>query len=184
MNRNKGFISLLLVGIVAVAALGLAGYEWYQNQQTPKLGASIQTQLTDTLGTFRTNVNTSFTQTDAAIAAITSTQATYGNIVTQNTPLGTAVGGTGTTTIPSANQFLSAAGTNPAWKTFIFGGGLLSTTTATSVTLNTSGLDPTANYAWTGNNTHAGSETFSSTTHLNGVTSAPYLVPPGVIEGL
>ncbi len=161
---KKGFVSLLLVGIVAIAALGLAGYEWYQGQ-SPKLGSSIQTQLTDTLGTFRTNVNTNFSNIDSEIASITSTQAGYGNIISQNTPLGVTVGGTGTTTVPSDKQFFSVNGTTPTWKTFTFGSGLNSTTTATSVIISTQAIDTSANFTWTG------SQTFSSTTALNGATT-------------
>lgn len=172
-TRTKGFISLLIVGIVAAIALGVSLYEGYQlhkaiDSQSNALGASIQTQLTDTIGTFRTNTNTNFTNEDAAIASITSTQAGYGTIVNQNTPLGASVGGTGTTTLPTDGQFLSANTSNPTWKNLIFSSGLNSTTTATSVTVGTQGFDPTQSIAFTGNNTHAGSETFTSSTNLTG----------------
>jgi hypothetical protein len=168
-KQNKGFVALLLVGIVAVAALGLAGYEWYSNHNQ-KLGAVVtDTQLTDTLGTFRTNTNTNIDNINAELNGVSTTIGTYGNLVTLNSPLASIYGGTGLSAAPSANQFLSASGTSPAWKTITWGSGLNSTTTATSVQISTQGIDTTANYNWTG--LHTFTSLTSASTTLNGTTT-------------
>jgi hypothetical protein len=168
-KQNKGFVALLLVGIVAVAALGLAGYEWYSNHNQ-KLGAVVtDTQLTDTLGTFRTNTNTNIDNINAELNGVSTTIGTYGNLVTLNSPLASIYGGTGLSAAPSANQFLSASGTMPAWKTITWGSGLNSTTTATSVQISTQGIDTTANYNWTG--LHTFTSLTSASTTLNGTTT-------------
>lgn len=166
--KTNGFINiLLLVGIAA--ALVLAGFA-YKKSEDAKFGASLQTQLTDTLGTFRTNVNTSLTTLDTNVATVTSTLNGYGNIVTQNTPLAASAGGTGTSTTPTGT-FLGNNGGVPQWKALIIGNGLLSTTTASSVQLGSTGFDNTANITFSGNNTHNGLETFASTTKFNASTS-------------
>jgi hypothetical protein len=163
---RQGFVSALILAIIAIAITGILLYT--APRESNNLAASIQTQLTDTIGTFRTNVNTSLTTLDAAVAAVTSTIATYGNIVTQNTPLGTAVGGTGTTTLPSANQIMSANGSNPAWKTFSVGAGLNVTNTASGIQVGTVGFDNTANISFTGNNTFSGTSGFTGTSTFSG----------------
>jgi len=173
---KKGFIGVVLLVLVAAASVAFAGYEYYQAHQI-KLGSSIQTQLTDTLGTFRTNVNTNFTNIDSEIASITSTQAGYGNIVSQNTPLAVGSGGTGMGTSPSDAQFLSASDSIPTWKSVIFGGGLLTTTTPTSVSISAAGFNTADNYNLTGIWTFS---TATSTAPTS--TDSVNLIPAGVIE--
>jgi hypothetical protein len=177
-QNRRAFVNLLvLLGVAAVFAL--AGFAYEKNiAEQQKFGSTVlQTQLTDTIGTFRTNVNSSLSSIATDVATITSTQATYGNLVTLNSPLPVANGGLGATTAPSNAQFLSASGTQPAWKTFTFGGGIISTTTPTSVTIDTTGLDATVNYNWTGTHTFS-----SGTVSLNATTTATYLAPVGAIE--
>jgi len=170
-TRIRGFASVLLV--LALAALIGIGLYAYSKYSTPTGGTSVQTQLSDTLGTFRTNTNTNFSNIDSEIASITSTQASYGTMALVNSPVPVVNGGTGTTTVPSNAQFLSASGTSPAWKTLTFGSGLNSTTTATSVQISTQGIDTTANYTWSGSHSFASTTTFtaSGTVTFNGTTT-------------
>lgn len=183
-QRTSGF-SLIIVPIViaTIALIGVAylGYQYQRQSETG--GTSIQTQLTDTIGTFRTNSNTNFSTIDSEIAAITSTQASYGNLATLNSPLPTANGGTGTTTIPSDTQFFSAAGTTPTWKSVIFGSGLLSTTTATSVTIGSAGFNNTANISFTGNDSFTAPLALTTATSTgSSTTDALNILPAGLVQ--
>lgn len=169
---NKGFANILL--IIGVAVVTLAGSIFYTNHEKDninsslnKLGATIATtSLSDTIGTFRTNVNTSLENINTQVGSISSTISAFGNIVSQNTPLAVSVGGTGTTTVPSGYQFLSSSGTFPTWKTLASSTGITITHTATSTIIGTAGFDSGANIAFTGNNTFAGSSTFNGRVNL------------------
>lgn len=167
---KKGFINILLaIGIVGAFALGAFAYHKAQLAEDVKLGAQVYTtQLSDTLGTFRNQVNSSTANLNTELENVSSTVI---NLSSTLNLVPVANGGTGITTTPSNAQFLSASGTSPAWKTLSFGAGLNTTTTATSVQINTTGLDPTANYAWSGTNTYStGTQTFKVTTTFQSST--------------
>jgi hypothetical protein len=169
MKQNrKGFSALFVIGaVLAIGGLLLLANYAYHKSPADLGGAQVyQTQLSDTFNTFRQQVNSSTQNLNTELETVSGTIAAYGTITSQNIPLPANAGGTGTTTLPSNAQFLSASGTAPTWKTVTFGAGMAVTTTATSVAINTNGIDQTANYAWSGNNTHSGSETFNSSTAI------------------
>src|SRR3990167_10601747 len=128
MHSQKGFIGLG-IALAITAAISFVSSVWYIKSEQQKvesyLGTVISTALTDTIGTFRTNVNTSLTNLQNELGSVSTTIATYGTIATENTPLVMNKGGTSTTTVPSANtQFLGSQGTAWAVKTFIDGSGV------------------------------------------------------------
>ena len=130
--------------------------------QALQLGATIATtSQSDTIGTFRTNVNTSLENLNNQLNSVSSTVGTYGNLALENSPLAVLKGGTGTTTVPTEGKFFVSNGTTPTWKTATFGGGLTYTTTTTGFTLNTAGIDSSANYTWTGGHIFSASSTFT-----------------------
>ena len=139
-------------------------------EQQANFGSVIQTQLTDTIGTFRTNVNSSLTNLAANLATVTSTVNAYGNITAENTPLAVNKGGTGTTTTPLDSQYLMASGTTPTWKTLVASSGITIVYTATTTQFSTPGFDNTANISFTGNNTFSGSSSFNASTTFNNNT--------------
>lgn len=174
--KSRGFVNLILLGVVALLlGAGIYVTQRYEGQQN--FGASLQTQLTDTIGTFRTNVNTSLSTLDASVASITSTQATYGTIITQNSPLPQSAGGLGTSTLPSNGQFVGASGTTATWKTLV-GSGVTITQTPTSTIIGaTAGAAGASTFVQfnTGNALDATSSfTYTSSTHVlttNGTTT-------------
>ena len=177
-KTNQGFILPIIAGIAAVVFLVVTGVAIYEGKQATqqKLGATIlQTQLSDTIGTFRTNVNTSLANLNADIATITSTQSSYGTIVTQNSPLPIAAGGIGTGTSPSDKQMLVASGTSWAYKTLSSSTGISLTYTPTAIIIGTAGFDASTNIGFTGNNTFAGLSTFNGQTNLASTTVFPNL---------
>lgn len=184
MNQSrKGYIQiLLLIGIAAAFALGVVAYKKADDAQKkqdeqPKLGAQVlDTQHTDTLGTFRTNVNTSIDNLNTEVEVNSGTIHSYGNIVNENIPLRQSAGGLGSVTLPTDGQFLSANNSSATWKTFVFSAGLNSTNTATSVQIGTAGFDNTANIQFKGTNTHSsGTETFAATSTFASNTVISYL---------
>lgn len=190
-NRNGIGQIFLLLGIAVMIGIGAFAYQQEKiNEQTKaaqgaKLGAVVYTtQLSDTLGTFRNQVNSSTANLNTEVEAVSTTIHGYGNIVTESEPLRVAAGGTNTSTYPTVNQILSAETTTlfppfnvtPKWKTLIFGGGIISTTTATSISINTTGVDATANYSWTGTHAFNASTSFNSTTSFPGIASKGLLI--------
>lgn len=125
-KQKLGFASLALVGIIAVAsAFGFSLYAKHliKKDSEAKLGATqLVTQLSDTIGTFRTNTNTNFeslfatTSTDpghkhsinvstGTITTLTATTIT-GGTYTGNTIFGvasTTIQKTVSSTIPATN---------------------------------------------------------------------------------
>ena len=119
-QKTRGFISTIviaLLGVVSVFSLGL--YAEYKVEQIKKdviekevelikqnLGASASTtQLTDTIGTFRNNVNGSLERINSALSDTTSTDP--GHVHTSSAVSGTiaiAQGGFGTSSIPLDGQ--------------------------------------------------------------------------------
>jgi len=171
MKQRKGFISLILVGIMSILVVGVI--TWYAKNEidsSQKLGATTyDTQLTDTLNTFRTNVNSSLDNLNTELESVSGTVITNSALLTD---LPVAHGGTGTTTVPINMQYLMSSGTTPTWKNLVGGAGITISSTISSTILNTQGFDPTQNFAFTGNNTHAGTETFNGTTTVNGAFSS------------
>lgn len=172
MNILESFITLFIAGVMTIG--GLFGVQ----PSNSFLGATIATtSQSDTIGTFRTNVNTSLQNLNTQLNTVSSTVSGFGNITSENVPLAVNKGGTGTSTTPSEGKFFVSNGTIPTWKTATFGGGLTYTTTTTGFTLNTTGIDVTVPYAWTGGHTHSASSTFNgglystATTSITGVTT-------------
>lgn len=179
---RKGFSSILvLVGVAAIGALLLSGYEGYKTV-SERFGATISTtSITDTIGTFRTNVNSSFENVNTQLVAISSTIAGYGNLVTLNSPLPVANGGTALTTGPSvSSSYLGGtSGTSvPVWKQLVGGAGITLTQSATNTVFSTVGFDATADIDFTGNNTFAGSSTFNGSALF--ATTTTFRVLPSV----
>lgn len=166
-QRTKGFTTLgtIALGFSFLAILGLADYV-YKN---PKLGAVVlSTDLTNTINTFRTNVNSSLTSLNNELETVSSTIAGYGNIVTLNTPLTVNKGGTGTTTLPTTGQLLIGNGTD------YFLGTINASGTNTHIYNTVAGFsisaDPTdlANtYAWTGVHSFATTTSFLNQNTFN-----------------
>jgi len=71
MKNNKGFINIItIIGVVILTIVSSIGYFSYKENN---LGATIsQTQLTDTINIFRTNVNSSLTNINDALSNATS----------------------------------------------------------------------------------------------------------------
>ena len=174
----KGFINILAIIAIGVATiLSSAFYVNYKTQQVidESLGATIiTTNLTDTIGTFRTNTNTSLTNINTELGTVSSTINAYGNITSENTPLVITKGGTGTTTQATANYYASANSTSTiAWKQFLEGGGITISHNSTSTTFTAAGFNTADNYnltgSWTFNNN--GTSTFNTTSTFNGATN-------------
>ncbi len=120
---NKGFINIVLLSAVAIAVAGYGIYTGYQANQawekakTEGLGAAIlQTELTDTINTFRTNTNTSLTLINAQLTDATSSNPGHFHELTNVSASGTLPinkGGVGTTTAPSEGKLL--IGSSTAW---------------------------------------------------------------------
>lgn len=183
--KTRGFaeiVVLIAFGVIAVASLLYAAHESQMSKQAT-FGATVYTtQLSDTIGTFRTQVNSSTANLNTELVAVSTTIHAYGTIVSQNTPLGVSVGGTGTTTVPAANQYLESDGTRFQLKTIVASSGIAVTRTATATLISTLGFDATLNIGFTGNNTFAGSSTFNgitiiaATTTINGITTVNQLM--------
>jgi len=123
-NHNKGFTNILAIIAIGVATiLSSAFYVSYKTNQvleqtkTDVLGATIlQTEITDTIGTFRTNVNTSITNLNNALSNTTSTNP--GHLHTTSTITGITYlkpiseGGTGLTSSGNSGNVLTSNGSN------------------------------------------------------------------------
>ena len=113
MHQNrKGFVEILGAVILGSLILGASIlYANFKSNEVKDFGSNIlQTQLTDTIGTFRTNVNTSLSNLSSDLASVTSTIATYGTMAQVNSPAPIGNGGTGTTTFN--NGLVVASGTS------------------------------------------------------------------------
>lgn len=167
---KKGFASLELVvglGILLTLVFLFIGYKF--RNTGPSLGAVVYTtQLSDTLGTFRNQVNSSTANLNTQLVAVSSSVSTL-NTLTNLLPI--ANGGTNTTTIPANNVFMMGNGTGYAFRTLSSSTGITLTYTATTTIIGTAGFDSTANIAFTGNNTFANSSTFNGLVNLNATTT-------------
>lgn len=175
---RKGFINILILGIGAVILLGtvfLYAKDKLErdviaqvSQETQKMGAVIATtSLTDTINTFRTNMNLSVDNINNQLNSISSTIAGYGTMASVNSPAPQTNGGTGTSTLPSNNQFLSSNGNAATWKSLIGSGGITITSSTTSTILSTQGFDTTADYTLTGGWNFSSSTTLGSSTKIS-----------------
>ena len=152
--------NLFLAGVLALSSVFSGSYE-------SRLGVTIATtSQSDTIGTFRTNVNTSLENIKTDLESVSSTQGTYGTIVVENTPLATNKGGTGTSTLPTDGKILSANGSTPTWKTLTSDGSITIATTTTSTQISTAGVNTAANFNWTGVHTFSAGVTSTATTTL------------------
>jgi hypothetical protein len=157
--------ALIIAGALSVA--GLFGY------QDNNLGATVTlTNLSDTIGTFRTNVNDSLNSINAALSDSTSTNP--GHLHTTSSisgVFGTSSGALGITATPTNGQLLSANTNTPAWKTLNGSGGTTITSTTDSITINTTALDTSASYNWTGGHSFAGGVTSTGTFIVTGTST-------------
>ena len=157
--------NLFLAGVLAISSIFSGSYE-------SRLGVTIATtSQSDTIGTFRTNVNTSLENIKTDLESVSSTQGTYGTIVTEDTPLRIVKGGTELSTYPSDSQLLSANGTSTAWKTLTSDGSITIATTTTSTQISTAGVNTADNFNWTGVHTFSAGVTSTATTTLTGTTT-------------
>lgn len=142
----KGFISIMLG--IAIAIIAIVSSAWYVNSRiegVKKLGATADTQLTDTVNTFRLNLNSLNTEYHAStstdpghihtlFASTTITNASTTNITATGYGLFTSLfftNATGTNTtftgVVSSSQSYLASSTNQGTSTFnstlIFGQG-------------------------------------------------------------
>jgi len=167
----KGFLNIALAIGLGALALGISLFGIYKANDI-RLGATVYTtQLTDTIGTFRNQVNSSTANLNAELVAVSTTIHTYGTIVTANSPLPIANGGTATTTAPSANQFFSANSAVPTWKSLVAGSGMTISSGNTSTVFSTQGIDTTSTFSWTGLHTFLGG-LISNSSSFTGVLSA------------
>lgn len=126
MEINKGFINIIVLGLVAI--LGLAGSvyvadrlnEYEKAQEEQKLGATIlTTDLSNTLNTLRTNVNTSLTNLNAQLTDSTSSDPGHIHTTSSVNGFGSTTpisrGGTGTSTAPTDNKLLIGSSTSYAF---------------------------------------------------------------------
>mgnify|MGYP001600951047 CR=1 FL=1 len=167
---KKGSIEIAMIATMVVSIAGFSLALWTKNKVensiSNKLGAV--TALSDTINTFRTNVNS----TDETLRSTTSTDP--GHLHTTSSITGidyihpVAQGGIGTSTNPSDGQFLSASDTIPTWKTFV-GSGVTIAHSPTSTSFTTVGLDTSLNYSWTGTHTFSATTTQASSTFIGGV---------------
>lgn len=175
MQQNrKGFAQFIVLFALAAISIGAALYANYKLSQSPKFGATVYTtQLSDTINTFRQEVNSATANLNAQLVSVSTTVSGLGTLSAVNSPTPVANGGTGMSTAPTNAQFLAASGTTPTWKTLVASSGITLVNTPTSTIISTPGFDNTANIAFTGNNTHAGTETFNSSTVFNATTTLP-----------
>ena len=176
-------LTTLITGVVVVSGWfsGLIG--------APRYGATIATTaLSDTIGTFRTNVNTSLENLNTELGNVSSTIHAYGSIVSVDSPVPVANGGTATTSVPSAGQLLIGNGSGyslgsiaaSGTKTHVYN-------SAGAIAISSDEVDEADSYSWTGGHTFAssvvvtGNSTLASTTITGMATfasSASFAVSP------
>lgn len=142
------------VSIFALLALAVSvGVLVYASRKQETLGATIlSTQLTDTIGTFRTNVNTSLDNLNNQLGGVSSTLDQRGILYNFATS-------------PSDGQFFSASGSTPTWKTLI-GSAITITNSPTSTTFTIPGSPTVSNTTGTFSYTGASLVAISPTSSI------------------
>src|SRR3990167_1479199 len=179
--NNRGFLEIIVLGVVATAILsGLALFTAYKAEQIVRqtneqiFGATVTSpQLTDTIGTFRINVNGSLNALNAALSDTTSTDP--GHKHTSSTITGVTYtkqvseGGTATTTF--IRGLVTASGTNAFGTLATNGSGSIPIASGTQFVANT--LTAGSNITITNS---SGTITIAATT-INFATSTT-IIPP------
>lgn len=176
-NSKLGFVGISLLIAVAATSLLAAISTAYRVREleNERLGATtFTTQLTDTINTFRLQVNSSTANLNAELATVSTTARGVSSTIDLNfSPTIVAKGGTGTTTVPTDGQMFGAFGTTPMWKNIV-GVGVTVSSTASSTVFTTQGVNLADDYAWTGLHTftqlRSNSSTLATTTQ-NGPTT-------------
>ncbi len=145
---KKGFINILaIVAITAIISAVSFGFTTYKVKQVAEknLGATIlQTELANTIGTFRTNVNTSLTNINNALSNATSGDPghyhTLSNDASATGTLPIAKGGTGITTTPSNGSLLIGSSTSWAANTLTAGSNITITNATGTITITSTGV--------------------------------------------
>lgn len=184
-TKTSGFagialmISIALISVSAAAFTALEARIVKQKiEEAMNLGATVYTtQLSDTFGTFRNQVNSSTANLNTQLNALSSTVSALGTMSTVNSPAPVANGGTGTSTTPANSQFLIASGTTPTWKTLASSTGITLAFNSTTVVIGTTGFDNTANINFTGNNTSTGTHTFQGTSTFTSAATTTFTSP-------
>lgn len=142
---RKGFINLLVLGIAGLIALCAVAYVNVKVQelntvsqtQNQKFGSVVtQTQLTDTLGTFRTNVNNSLTSLQADLNNTTSTDPGHKHTTSSITGVfGYSSGGSGNSATPTNGQLNIGNGSGYTLANLTGGSGITVTNGAGTITL-------------------------------------------------
>ena len=192
------FTNLILSGVIALVSMfGAYKYiplSWYEGNTKPIFGSVLTTiQGTDTLSSSRTTINNNFTSLNngkienstTSVASITTLPnlVSIGTITTgvwSGTALTWAKGGNASTTL-SINQVL-LGDTTTGFKV-VSGYGttgqfLTSTGSGTAPTWQTSAIDQTANYNWTG------SHYFATSTIYNLNTGAIHATGTVTVNGI
>jgi hypothetical protein len=152
--------NLFLAGVLAISSIFSGSYE-------SRLGVTIATtSQSDTIGTFRTNVNTSLENIKTDLENVSSTVGTYGTIAVEDAPLVQNKGGTGLSTYPTDGQFLSSNGTTSVWKSLTSDGSITIATTTTSTQISTVGINTASDFTWSGAHTFTGGVSSTATTTL------------------
>ena len=154
------FLSIIL-------SIAVAAYVAIPSFLAPKLGTITLTELSNTIGTFRTNVNTELLELDQDLRFTTTTDPGHKHSTSTLTGVfGASQGGIATTTAPSNGQFLGASSSVPTWKTLTASGTLDISHTATSVIIGASSFSEASSYTLTGSNTYSGTSTFTGNVNI------------------
>jgi hypothetical protein len=179
---RKGFIEIAAMLALAAVSIGFMVYALHlvQDSTDQKLAANIiDTQISDSIGTFRTNVNTSLDNLNTQLNSVSSSVSGLGTMSAVNSPCAVANGCLGTSTAPTANQIPIASGTTPTWKTLTASSGISITFDSTHIFVSSQGIDTTQAFTWTGAHTFSATTTFASTTKFTGVASFGVLLGGG-----
>lgn len=185
---KKGFFTVeaLVLGTILLAGLV------YIHQKTTnevKLGATVYTtQLSDTMNTFRLQVNSSTANLNTELSTVSSTVI---NLSSTLNLVPIANGGTGTSTTPLPERFLVGNGSRYELRQFVASSGLTLTTSSNSWTLSTQAIDTSQNFTWTGTHTFTNALNATGTSNKISITTATStatttdsfnLLPAGVIQ--
>ena len=196
---NKGFFNIVTVVLAGVALIVASGFfvrsgidrQW-SDTVTTLLGTVSTTQLTDTINTFRTNVNGDLFNLNADLRYTTTTDPGHKHTTSTTTGVFSGTnGGIGTTTLPSDAQYFGANGTVPTWKAFIGTGAITITPTTTSTIINSTAFSTSTAYNWSSLQTFQGGVTSTAATTLSGnntfsgttTISAPLTISGNVTVG-
>jgi hypothetical protein len=172
----KGFTNIIALVIIGAVSFASAGYLYFVDKQVKEageqaLGATVLiTNTSDTIGTFLSNASTTFDNINTQLETVSTTIDAYGDITSENTPLSLSKGGTGTSTVPTDNYYLSNESGSSTWKEFV-GSGVTITHGSTSTTFTSQNIDTSDTYIWTGPHTFSNTVTATNTVSFTATTT-------------